>query len=77
VRRIIQNYEIGEAKAEVEVFLIKYDEKYEDLLREATMAHEFTTKALWQYSILNESTIQFLVSSCDFDAINEELKILE
>jgi hypothetical protein len=46
VRRIIQNYEIKEADAEVEAFLIKQDEENEDLLKEATMAHESIAKAL-------------------------------
>jgi hypothetical protein len=46
VRRTIQNYEIEEADVEIEVFLIKQDEKDEGLLREATMAHESIAKAL-------------------------------
>jgi hypothetical protein len=71
VRRTIQNYEIEEADVEIEVFLIKQDEKDEGLLREATMAHESIAKALWEYNLLKESTIQFSESSSDSDAIEE------
>jgi hypothetical protein len=46
VRKTIQNYEIEEVDVEVGTFLIKHDEKDEDLLREAIMAHEFIAKAL-------------------------------
>jgi hypothetical protein len=71
VRRIIQNYEIEKADAEVEAFLIKHDEKDIDLLREATMAHESIAKALWEYNLSKESTIQFSESSSDSDAMEE------
>jgi hypothetical protein len=70
VRRTIQNYEIEEADAEVEAFLIKQNEKDVDLLREATTAHESMAKALWKYHLSKEFTIQFLESSTsDSDAM--------
>jgi hypothetical protein len=59
VRRTIQNYKIEEVDVEVEAFLIKQDEKDLDLLREATMAHESIAKALWEYNLSKEYTIQF------------------
>jgi hypothetical protein len=71
VKRTIHNYEIEEADAEVEAFLIKHDEKDEDLLREATMAHESIAKALWEYNLSKESIIQFSDSSSDSDAMEE------
>jgi hypothetical protein len=71
VRRIIQNYEIEKADAEVEAFLIKHDEKDIDLLREVIMAHESIAKALWEYNLSKESTIQFSESSSDSDAMEE------
>ena len=61
MRRTIQNYKIEEADAEVEAFLIKYDEKDVDILWEATMAHESIPKALWEYNLSKESTIQFFI----------------
>jgi hypothetical protein len=71
VRRTIHNYEIEEVDAEVEAFLIKQNEKDVDLLREATTAHESMAKALWKYHLSKESTIQFLESSSDSDAMEE------
>jgi predicted transcriptional regulator len=71
VRRTIQNYEIEEADVEVEVFLVKQDEKDVDLLKEATTAHESMAKASWEYNLSKESTIQFLESSSDSNAMEE------
>jgi hypothetical protein len=36
-----------------------------------TMAHESIAKALWEYNLSKESTIQFLELSCDSDAMEE------
>jgi hypothetical protein len=56
VRRTIQNYEIEEADVEVEAFKIKQEEKDEDLVRKATMAHESMPKhcgnTIYQKSLL-------------------------
>jgi hypothetical protein len=71
VKRTIQNYEIEEANAEIEVLLIKQNEKDVDLLRKATTAHESMAKALWEYHLSKESTIQFSESSSDSDAMEE------
>jgi hypothetical protein len=44
--RIFQNFEQEEVDVEEEVFFIKQDEKYADLLRETTVAHESIAKIL-------------------------------
>ena len=51
--------------------LIKQNEKDVDLLRESTIAHEFIAKILWQYNLLNDSTIQFSESNSDSDVMEE------
>ena len=51
--------------------MIKQDKKDADLLKEATMAHEYIAKTLWEYNLSKESTIQFSESSSDSEAMDE------
>jgi hypothetical protein len=70
-RRITRNFEIEEVDDEEEAFLIKQDEKDENLLKEATLAHESIAKTLWEYNLAKESTIQFSESSSDAESMEE------
>jgi hypothetical protein len=69
--RTFQNFEQEEVDAEEEICLIKQDEKYVDLWRKATVAHESIAKTLWQYNLSKDSTIQFLESSSDYKDMEE------
>jgi hypothetical protein len=42
---------------ETEIFLLKENEKADDLLREATMMHELLAESLWQYKLSQKSNI--------------------
>jgi hypothetical protein len=42
---------------ETEIFLLKENEKADDLLREATMMHELLAESLWQYKLRQKSNI--------------------
>lgn len=42
---------------ETDLFILKEDEKANNLLREATTMHEILAKKLWQYKIRKKSTI--------------------
>ena len=39
------------------LFLLKENEKANDLLREATVMHELMAESLWQYKLRQKSTI--------------------
>ena len=50
---------------EIEAFLLKENERAEDLLCEATTMHEVLAKSLWYYKIRKESNLVFSDSSSD------------
>ena len=50
---------------EIEAFLLKENERAEDLLREATTMHKVLAKSLWYYKIRKESNLVFSDSSSD------------
>ena len=66
-----QGFEMEEEDAEVKAFLIMQDEKDADLLKEATMAHEFLARSLWEFNLAKQSNIQFSESSDDSENMLE------
>ena len=52
---------------ETNLFLLRENEKANDLLREATMMHETLAKSLWQYKLRQKSNIMETDSDSDMD----------
>ena len=54
-----------ENDAETNLFLLKENEKANDLLREATAMHETLAESLWQYKLRKKSNIMETDSDSD------------
>ena len=68
-RRILAREDVPiadkENNAETILFLLRKNEKANDLLREATMMHETLAESLWQYKLRKKSSIMETDSNSD------------
>ena len=60
-----------ENDVETDLFILRENEKANDLLREATLMHELLAKSLWQYKLRKNSSITETDSDSEMDTLEE------